>query len=95
MGSPLMLRPISILICTGLLAAASTRGSRLHAGRQFVSQREAAEWLGVSVATVRRYVSRGELRGYRLPTSRLIFLRLSDLERFVSSGEIPTRQSRT
>jgi excisionase family DNA binding protein len=45
---------------------------------------------GVSDDTVRRYIARGDLIGYRLPGSRLIACKLTDLDAFVAAGRITT-----
>lgn len=51
------------------------------------SQEDAAEWLGVSVKTIRRLVASGELPAYRLGR-RLIRIREADLQ--ASLDRIPT-----
>lgn len=38
---------------------------------KYISQAEAAEYLGMSVKTVRRYISEGRLTGYRLGNQQL------------------------
>lgn len=39
---------------------------------RWLTQAEAAEYLGVSDRSIRNYISRGALRGYRVRGSRLI-----------------------
>jgi excisionase family DNA binding protein len=46
---------------------------------RLVSQQDAAEYLGVTERTIRNYVSRGELRAYRL-SGRLVRINLGDLD---------------
>lgn len=59
--------------------------------RQFISMADAADYLGgVSVDTIRRRIAAGYLTGYRMPGSRLVFVKLADLEALIISGEIPT-----
>lgn len=38
---------------------------------KYISQAEAAEYLGMSVKTVRRYISEGRLTGFRLGNQQL------------------------
>jgi excisionase family DNA binding protein len=52
----------------------------LRIPRAFMSLDEAAKWLGVSTSTIRRRIASGKLRGYRLPGSRLIFVKVAELE---------------
>ncbi|CUR54663.1 DNA binding domain-containing protein [metagenome] len=49
------------------------------APRRLVSQHEAAAYLGVTDRTIRNYISRGELRAYRL-AGRLVRLDQSELD---------------
>ena len=44
------------------------------AARRWLSQREAAVYLGVTDRSIRNYVRSGALKGYRLPGSRLMRL---------------------
>jgi excisionase family DNA binding protein len=57
------------------LSTKATRPTRTY----YISQREAAEILGVHVATVRVMISDGRLTGYRLGRGN-IRLRLADVE---------------
>lgn len=61
--------------------------------QHFVSQAKAADYLGVSVDTIRRRIAGGYIKGYRLPDSRLVFLKLADLDALIISGEIPATRS--
>ena len=51
---------------------------------QLLSVQEAAEFLGVSESTVRRYISNGQLQAYRLGNERLIRIKWQDLEKLLS-----------
>jgi excisionase family DNA binding protein len=48
--------------------------------RRWLSQSEAAEYLGVTDRTVRAYIARGALPASRVRGSRLIRIRQSDLD---------------
>jgi len=50
------------------------------ASRRWLSQVEAAEYLGVTDRTIREYIRRGALTGRRLPGSRLIRLDREELD---------------
>lgn len=56
--------------------------------RRWLSQAEAAEYLGVSDRTIRNYISRGALTGRRVRGSRLIRIDLTELDAMLR--EIPT-----
>lgn len=47
--------------------------------RQLVSQQSAAEYLGVTERTIRNYVSRGQLRAYRVG-GRVVRIDRADLD---------------
>jgi excisionase family DNA binding protein len=47
---------------------------------RWLSQAEAAEYLGVTDRTIRNYIARGQLAGHRVRGSRLIRIRRDDLE---------------
>ncbi|MBM7506548.1 excisionase family DNA binding protein [Nocardioides salarius] len=47
---------------------------------RWLSQIEAAEYLGVTDRTVRNYISRGDLPGHRVKGSRLVRIRRADLD---------------
>ncbi len=47
---------------------------------RWLSQAEAAEYLGVTDRTVRNYIARGNLRGYRVRGSRLIRIDRHELD---------------
>ena len=51
-------------------------------GREYLSPREAAEWLGVSRASIYRWLREEGLRGYRLPSGKLVIVR-RDLEEWI------------
>ena len=55
--------------------------------RRLISQNEAAEYLGVTDRTVRNYISRGMLRGYKVG-GRLVRVDLDDLDSLLR--QIPT-----
>lgn len=57
----------------------TNRGHRLTQD-QWLNQTEAAEYIGVTDRTIRAYVARGVLPGYRPRGSRLIRFRVSDLD---------------
>ena len=46
----------------------------------WLSQAEAAEYLGVTDRTIRNYIARGNLRGSRIKGSRLVRIKRADLE---------------
>lgn len=48
--------------------------------RRWLSQAEAAEYLGVTDRTIRNYIARGQLRAHRPRGSRLIRIDLHELE---------------
>lgn len=48
--------------------------------RRWLSQQEAAEYLGVTDRSLRNYVARGDLRRHRVRGSRLIRFDRSDLD---------------
>jgi len=48
--------------------------------RRWLSQADAAEYLGVTDRTIRNYISRGHLRAYRVRGSRLIRIDRSELD---------------
>lgn len=48
--------------------------------RRWLSQLEAAEYLGVTDRTIRAYISRGLLPGYRVRGSRLVRIDRHDLD---------------
>lgn len=52
--------------------------------RRWLSQHEAADYLGVSDRTIRNYISRGILAGHRVRGSRLIRVDRADLDRLLS-----------
>lgn len=58
--------------------------------RKLVSIGDAAELCGVSTKTIRRYIARGELSGFRLGP-RLIRVDLAEVEQL--GQRIPTRRS--
>jgi excisionase family DNA binding protein len=51
-----------------------------NTGRRWLSQQEAADYLGVTDRTIRNYIRSGALKGRRLPGSRLIRLDRDDLD---------------
>ena len=52
--------------------------------RELLSVKEAAQFLGVSESTVRRYISDGRLLAYRLGNERLIRIKRQDLYELLS-----------
>ena len=52
--------------------------------KELFSVQEAAEFLGVSESTIRRYVSDGRLLAYRLGDERLIRIKRQDLDKLLS-----------
>ncbi|GAA0978268.1 hypothetical protein ENKNEFLB_02818 [Nocardioides aquaticus] len=48
--------------------------------RRWLSQQEAADYLGVTDRTVRNYISRGTLDGHRVRGSRLVRIDRADLD---------------
>ena len=48
--------------------------------RRWLSQAEAAEYLGVTDRTIRRYIAAGVVKGRRLPGSRLIRIDRRELD---------------
>lgn len=51
-------------------------------GRDYLSPREAAQLLGVSRASIYRWLHQAGLRGYRLPSGKLVIAR-RDLEEWI------------
>lgn len=51
--------------------------------RRWLSQAEAAEYLGVTDRTIRNYIARGELPGHRVVGSRLVRVDIADLEKML------------
>ncbi|WP_137292021.1 helix-turn-helix domain-containing protein [Nocardioides dongxiaopingii] len=51
--------------------------------RRWLSQAEAAEYLGVTDRTVRNYVARGSLPAHRVRGSRLVRIDRADLDALV------------
>jgi hypothetical protein len=60
--------------------------------RDFTSQQIIADRLGVTPKTVRNYISRGILTGYRLPGSRAVRLDWNEVQRVMQV--IPTTIAR-
>lgn len=56
--------------------------------RRWLSQAEAAEYLGVTDRTIRNYISRGLLAGHRVRGSRLVRVDRADLDAMLR--RIPT-----
>ncbi|GAB3990076.1 helix-turn-helix domain-containing protein [Nocardioides marmoraquaticus] len=56
--------------------------------RRWLSQQEAAEYLGVTDRTIRSYIARGDLKGHRVKGSRLVRIDRNDLDALLSP--IPT-----
>ena len=52
--------------------------------KELFSVQEAAEFLGISESTIRRYISGGQLLAYRLNNDRLIRIKRQDLEKLLS-----------
>lgn len=48
--------------------------------RRWLTQLEAAEYLGVTDRTIRNFISRGELTGRRIGASRMIRVDRADLD---------------
>lgn len=65
-----------------------TATKQAPAARRFITLDAAAEYLAVSPLTVRRRISSGELKAYRLGRSRTIRLDLADVEQLMRP--IPT-----
>lgn len=66
--------------------AVSTSDPRLQqaqppAYRRWLSQQEAADYLGVTDRTIRNYIRTGALQGRRLPGSRLVRLDRIELDK--------------
>ena len=47
---------------------------------RWISQAEAAQYLGVTDRTIRNYIARGDLPGHRLRGSRLVRIDRADLD---------------
>lgn len=48
--------------------------------RQYVTQQRAAEYLGVTVRTIRNKIAEGTLTGYRLPGLRAVRVDLDEID---------------
>lgn len=48
--------------------------------RRWLSQQEAAAYLGVTDRTIRAYVARGTIKGHRITGSRLVRIDRDDLD---------------
>jgi excisionase family DNA binding protein len=59
-----------------------------HAGRRLMSIESAAEYLDCSTKTIRRRIASGDLRAYRLASSRVIRVDLAEVDRMLRP--IPT-----
>jgi len=59
--------------------------------RNLATQKTAAERYGISDRTIRNYISRGIIRGYRLPGGRAIRVDLDELDAALT--EIPAVQA--
>jgi len=59
---------------------------------EWLSISEGADFLGVSVSTLRRYVADGKVQAYRLPGRQLRFKR-EDLEALLELDSQETRES--
>ncbi len=53
--------------------------------KELFSVQEAAEFLGLSMSTIRRYIHDGRLPAYRVAGERLLRIRRGDLEALLSS----------
>lgn len=51
-----------------------------HDSHRWLSQAEAAEYLGITDRTVRNYIARGVLPGHRVRGSRLVRIDRNDLD---------------
>lgn len=60
--------------------------------REMVTQEQVAERYGVTVKTVRNWIARGIITGYRMPGGRLIRIDLNEVERAMTP--IPTVRGR-
>ena len=58
-----------------------------HVNRKYLSIAEAAEHVGVSTKSIRRYVSDGRLRAYRTGP-KLLRIMLSDLDAMVTGEPV-------
>jgi excisionase family DNA binding protein len=47
--------------------------------QNFISRREAAQTLGISIPTIDRRIKDGTIKAYTLPGSRLVFIKKDDL----------------
>ena len=60
---------------------------------KFITPQEAADFMAISVATLRDYADRGTVTSYRLPNSTHRRFRLSDLESAMQQGRIESFDS--
>jgi len=51
--------------------------------KELLSVQEAADFLGLSVSTIRRYIRDGRLPAYRVAGERLLRIKRSDLEKLL------------
>ena len=74
-----------ILEMRGIFTPVQKRSAVVDEMRKVLfSVQEAAEFLGVSESTIRRYISDGRLLAYRLGEQRLIRIKRQDLEKLLS-----------
>ena len=54
---------------------------------KYLSVKQASEWLGFHENTIRKWIKKGILRGYRLPGTRTeIRIKVKELEALMQSG---------
>ena len=50
-----------------------------HDKRNFISRREAAQLIGISIPTLDRKIKEGSIKAYTIPGGRRVFIRKDDL----------------
>lgn len=59
----------------------------------WMSYKEVADYLGVSVSTVRKWVSQGKLRAYKV-SHKTVRFKKEDIDAFVEGRHTPKRRGR-
>ena len=69
------------------------QGSEVNTSRPFMTTDEAAEWLGVSKATLYGWLSKKKIPYYK-PTGRKVWIAIEDLNNFVLNRKARVKSNR-